>query len=238
MSLKPQKSLHIVLGIDQLIFKKIRLKNEIYYQNILTSPASTTNGFAMLNYHQYDFPHILNGNATGKNYGLETTLEGYYNLAYFIISGTVFDSKYTDHFGVKRNTTFNTNNAVNIVLGKDFKIGKKNNKNNLISSNLSFSYTGGRYYTPVDLQESINFQKTIYDYDQINTLRRSPTVRLDMSFSYQYNKPKYTGKFFMQIKNLYSNRVVTYDYFDVINQDIKEFTDFGLIPVLGMQFNF
>lgn len=233
-----QRSGHLVLGVDQVVSKNIKWKNEVYYQHLFNAPASSLSGYSLITYHYYITPAIMDATSTGTNYGLESTLEGYFDKAYFIIAGTVFDSKYVSGDGIERNTEFNSNMSGSLVCGKDFIIGKKKGKKNIISTNINISATGGIYYTPVDLEASVNYQRTEYDYSKVNTLRREPTVRVDYSFSYIFNLKKYSGKIFLQIKNLYSNKVVTYDYFDVISQSVKEFTDFGLIPVIGVRFDF
>mgnify|MGYP001942472106 CR=1 FL=1 len=238
LNLESQKSVHTVFGVDHYYSKRVHHKSEVYYQYIYNSPASSISGFSMISNLAYNSPQILDTKSTGWNYGLETTIEGYFDQAYFIVSGTWFDSKYKGGDGIIRNTEANSSYGGNVILGKSFRIGKKKGKTNLIETNISFSGNGGLYYSPVDLEESIKHQRTVHDFSQANSLRRAPTMRVDYSFSFQFNKPKYSGKFFIQIKNLYSNKVVTYDYFDTISQTIKPFTDFGLVPVLGVKFDF
>jgi hypothetical protein len=51
---------------------------------------------------------------TGKNYGIEATLDkSFSNNCYFLINASVFDSKYKTLENIERNTKFNSNFIIN-----------------------------------------------------------------------------------------------------------------------------
>jgi len=87
------------------------------------------------------FNSPLVGNGTGRNMGIDFTLERYLNKGlYFLLSASIFDSKYTANDGVERNTRFNKNYIFNATIGKEWQMGK--NDDNLLSANLHLIIMG------------------------------------------------------------------------------------------------
>ena len=71
------------------------------------------------------FPDSLENTGTGTNYGVELTVQKFFDKSYFFMfSGTLYESKYVGSDGIERNTSFNGNYVANLLLGKEFKLGK------------------------------------------------------------------------------------------------------------------
>jgi hypothetical protein len=69
----------------------------------------------------FNSPNVdsLVNNGTGENYGIELTLEKFYSKGYyFLVTASVFESKYTGSDGIYRNTAFNGNYVFNALSGK------------------------------------------------------------------------------------------------------------------------
>jgi hypothetical protein len=139
----------------------------LYYQylyNIAVDRDSSS--FSVLNVGA-DFVIPNNGNlvntGTGKNYGVEVTLERFLNKGfYFLMTTSLFESKYTGSDGVERNTAFNGNYVFNLLAGKEWKVGKSN----AITFDVKGTYAGGRRYSPILLDESIAAFKEVRDLRQ------------------------------------------------------------------------
>lgn len=142
---------HFVIGYDFSINNNWRLKAEGYYQNISNVPVeSEASSFSLLNYGN-DFGNIgvdsLVNAGTGRNIGLELTIEKFFSDNYYLlVTASVFDSKYEGSDGVLRNTAFNTNYVVNALYGMEIPIGKSN----FLSFDLKATVAGGRRFTPID----------------------------------------------------------------------------------------
>src|SRR5690606_3211941 len=93
------RSHHWVLGYDQKLGKELRLKAETYYQRLYNVPVTQRPGsFSTLNegtnYIYSDEDSLVN-NGTGRNFGLELTLEKFFSRGYyFLFTASLFDSRY------------------------------------------------------------------------------------------------------------------------------------------------
>src|SRR5256885_6012423 len=108
------RSKHFVLGFDKLFAENIRVKIETYYQYIDRVPVEERATFFSLLNEGADFGvssvDSLVNRGTGKNQGIELTIEKFYGKGYyFLITGSLFDSKYKGSDRIERNTAFNGN---------------------------------------------------------------------------------------------------------------------------------
>ncbi|MBK9734752.1 MAG: hypothetical protein IPO92_07230 [Saprospiraceae bacterium] len=72
------------------------------------------------------------------------TLEKFFSKSYYgLITASVFQSKYKGSDGIERNTAFNNEYVLNILGGKEWKVGK----NTAITTDFKFTHAGGRYVT-------------------------------------------------------------------------------------------
>ncbi|HTF03202.1 MAG TPA: TonB-dependent receptor, partial [Bacteroidia bacterium] len=107
------KSLHTVVGYDLTLGENMRIKVEGYYQYLYNIPVEKkSSSFSVLNqgsgFSRF-FPDTLVNEGTGRNYGLEFTLEKFFSKQYFFMfTASVFDAKYKGSDGILRNTDFNT----------------------------------------------------------------------------------------------------------------------------------
>ena len=143
------KSNHFVLAYDRLFTQNIRLKIETYYQRIYDVPVETRPTYFSLLNEGADFGvssvDSLVNNGTGKNYGVEITLEKFYSKGYyFLVTGSFFESKYKGSDGLERNTAFNGNYTVNVLAGKEWTVKGKN-----VFAVVFTSFPGGIYFVKI-----------------------------------------------------------------------------------------
>ena len=123
------RSHQAVLGYDWNIAPSVRLKTETYYQYIFNVPVEIKpSSFSMLNigagWGVGAIDSLIN-KGTGKNYGIEFTLEKFFsNHYYFLNTLSLFESKYTGSNGKIYNTAFNGNYVLNTLAGREFPAGK------------------------------------------------------------------------------------------------------------------
>ncbi|MCG7860310.1 TonB-dependent receptor, partial [Flavihumibacter sediminis] len=88
---------------------------EAYYQQLYNLPVANadTNIFSTIN-EGLDFQYVdLVNKGKGSNYGIELTLERFFNRNYYyLINASVYNSTYKALDGIERNTRFNGNYLV------------------------------------------------------------------------------------------------------------------------------
>jgi len=233
-SLDFTKSHHFVLGYDLQPFKDWRLKTEVYYQSLYNVPVNTfSSSYSMLNTgasFKTDLEDHLTNSGTGTNYGAELTLEKFFSKGYYgLFTSSVYSSKYKGSDGLERNTAFNGKYVFNILGGKEWKVGSE--KRNKISTDLKYTYAGGRAYTPIDLAASNST-----GHEQLSTDAYSAFYpnyfRLDVKVSYTLNsgKKKLAHSFSLDLQNITNHNNVFSQSYDDRSKAIKTTYQLGFFP--------
>lgn len=238
-NLELAKARHYVISYDQMLREDLRFKAEAYYQELYdvavgADPKST---FAALNAEDGFISDSLESNGTGRNYGLELSLEKFFtNNIYFLITSSLYNSKYNAADGIERNTRFNGNHILNIVGGKEFKVGQEGT--NLIGVNIRVLWAGGNRYTPIDLEKSNQAGKAVYVESDSYGVQAEDYFRTDFQVSYRKNKPKASYIVSLDIQNV-TNRLNVYrQFYDRDLKEVKTISQTGLIPVLNYRIEF
>jgi len=236
--LKLTRAHHLVLSYHHMFSRKLSLKTEIYYQHLYKVPVSAydTSTFSVLNIHNAYVTDPLVNKGKGRNYGVEISLERYYDEGlYYTLSTSVFESKYKALDGVERDTKFNSNYIMSLVAGKEFM---SSNKLKTFGINIKTIYAGGLRTTPIDQVASIQAGKTIYDEQAAFTLQNDAYFRSDLRVSMKWNRKRITSTLSLDIQNV-TNRLNVYgQWFDSDNQKIETSYQTGLIPVLNYKIEF
>jgi len=230
------KSQHFVLGYDVLPAKDWRVKVEVYYQMLSNIPVTNTpSSFSMLNAGASFNPNeqgSLKNKGTGTNYGTELTIEKFFSRGYYgLITGTLYESKYKGSDNIERNTAFNGKFVYNVLIGKEFKVGKE--KRNAISFDVKMTQAGGRYYTPVDLVASQAAQQEVLSGDSLAfTSRYSNFFRLDVKMGYTMNSKKrnVAQSLFFDIQNITNNKNVFAERYNPQTNKINTAYQIGFFP--------
>jgi len=232
------KAKHYVIGFDKYFSKNLRMKVEAYLQDLynvpvednLNSSYTTLNEGLELNY----VPLVNEG--TGKNYGVELTVERFLKNGYYILFNTsLYESKYTALDGVERNTRFNGNYIFNALAGKEFS-GLGKNKNQVFAANIKTFFGGGRYFIPllrdangelaVDVANGL-----VFDFSKAYENKLDDLHNITLSLSYKWNKKSTTHELFLNIDNLTNNQARLREYYDVDEPDgVAYEKQVGIIP--------
>ncbi len=189
------RSMHYVIGYELFPIKDWRIKSEIYYQNLYNVPVTALpSSYTMLNAGASFFPNetgYLTNTGTGTNYGAELTVEKFFSKGYYgLATGSIYQSKYKGSDNIEHNTGFNGQYVYNILMGKEFKIGKE--KQNRLSFDLKMTQAGGRYFTPVDLAASQAVGYQVLKGDSYSYTERNPDFyRIDFKIGYVINNKKH-----------------------------------------------
>ena len=244
--IEPNKNLdvlkadHFVLGYEKRFTEKLMAKVEVYYQNLYDLPVENndTSYYSTIN-EGIDYRYVaLVNKGTGKNYGAEITLERFFDKNYyFLMNGSLFESKYKSLEGVWRNTRYNNNYLVNILCGKEFKnLGKKQTQTLAINAKAFFE--GGQRYIPLlrDAQGNVAVDPAndqYWDYKKAYNNKLDNIYQLNLSVSYKFNRPKATHEIFLDLMNLTDHKSRMSEYYDESKPNkIGYLTEFGFFPNL------
>ncbi len=227
------KATHYVVGYDKMISDNLYFKAEIYYQSLNKIPVENdiTSSYSILNAVDGLTNRALVNEGTGKNYGVELTLERYFNKNYyFLLTGSLYQSKYKALDGIERNNRFNGNYLANFLFGKEIYLNKSKKK--LLSINNKISWSGGRRFTSVDFEESSRLGRTIYFEDNAFAQQGDDVLKWDLSISYIWNKRKTRQKINFAIQNLTNNKGKVDQYYNSFDDKLESSEQLPLFPTL------
>ncbi|MBS1560849.1 MAG: TonB-dependent receptor [Bacteroidetes bacterium] len=233
------KSHHAVLGYDWFMSDDIRLRLEGYYQSLFDIPVERmASTYSAVNTGS-DFGPTnkadLVNNGTGHNVGVELTLEHFFrNGFYFLLTSSLFDSRYKGSDGVERNTAYNTNYVVNALVGKEFRVSERG----VFAANVKFSTTGGRYLTPIDLAASQEAGYAIYDNANAYSQRQSAYLRFDVKLSYRVELGASTMEFAIDLQNVTNHKNVFSQQYDPRTGTVVTQYQQGFFPVPTFRYTF
>ena len=230
--LKPNRALHYVVGYQHQFSRNLRFNGELYYQQLLDVPVenNVNSPYVFANESEGWTDVALVNDGTGKNYGVELTLERFYaNQFYFLATTSLYQSKFTAKDGIERNTRFNGNFTTNFLVGKEFNIGNES-KHRTLALNAKVLFYGAGYATPIDLDASREQNTTVYDMSKYKTLRADNVFKTDFAISYRRDRDKTTHEFKIDVQNITNNQAVIGYYFDMDTQNIETATQWSVFP--------
>lgn len=232
------KAAHYVLSYSYAMSKNLRLKTEVYYQQLYNVPVSTkdSNTISTLNILDTYINDPLVNTGKGRNYGLEISLEKYLDKHYYIMwSNAWYQSKYTASDGIERNTRFNGNFISNIVGGKEFVFaeGKRT-----LGVNFRMLYTGGYRYTPIDELQSKAVGYTVYRDKEAFSLQNPTYFRTDIRISMKWNRKNFTSTLSLDLQNATNRQNIYSRYYDVTKGGLVTNYQTGIIPILNYKVEF
>jgi hypothetical protein len=225
---------HFVAAYNWQMRPDLLLKIEGYYQNIDRVPVrSSPSLFSMLNAGaDFGLPNedsLVNA-GTGYTNGLELTLEKFFSDSYyFLVTGSLFDSKYKGSDGVLRNTAFNGNYVMNGLFGKEWRVGKRNNS---FAIDAKYTVAGNRRYIPIHVEASIQQGKTIYDYSGAYQDRYLRYMRVDTKFTFRKQHRRVTEEFTLDIQNVLNNKNPYRESYNVLTETVGMTYQLGIWPMM------
>jgi hypothetical protein len=207
---KNMRSFQNVISYDNVISAHMRVKVEAYYQHLYKVPVLVTpSGFSMINQGSgftRIFPDtLLENTGTGKNLGIEFTIERFFYKNYYLMSTlSLYDSKYKGSDGNTYDSDFNGNYAFNLLGGyeKKLKATKRGSEQTLIFGG-KFTFGGGKRYSPADTLLTIQRAEYTPANTNRNTLQFQPYARFDLKLGYKLNTRGMTHEFALDIVNIF-----------------------------------
>jgi hypothetical protein len=238
-SLDFTKSQHFIMGLEKNITSNLRLKVESYYQSISNVPVEQRlSSYSTLNsgatFLTFENDSLVN-KGTGTNYGVELTLERFFDKGlYFLLTTSLFDATYTGSDGVKRNTTFNNKYVFNALAGKEFKIGK----NKTFNLNFKMSMAGGKYLTPLDLKASQRNKDAVYDDNSAFSEKQANYFRIDLKPSYRREYKASTLELSVDVQNILNYKNIFVQAYNPRTNSVSTEYQQGFLPVPSVRYTF
>ena len=190
------KAHHFMLSYTLKLSDNVNLKLEPYYQKLYNVPVVDNDPYSMLNRRDFYFDKALVNNGKGRNYGVDITLERYLNKGwYYMLTGSVFDSRYCGGDGVWHDTRYNRKYILNTLGGKEWMVGSK--KQNVISANIKLTLQGGDRYSQIDVDATMAHPDNEVQYDENRAFSEQfePMFVANYTVSYKINRKKLSHEF-------------------------------------------
>ncbi|MDF2381014.1 TonB-dependent receptor [Nostoc ellipsosporum NOK] len=232
------RSHHYVTSFAHSFSRNMRLKLEVYYQQLFDVPVgnSDTSTLSTLNLDNNFITDELVNKGKGRNYGVELSLERYlHNRFYYTVSASFYQSKYTALDGIERNTRFNGGSLASLIAGKEFLTGKKGRT---FSIDMRALYAGGYRLTPVDLVRSAEAGYTVFKEKEAFSEQNPAYFRTDLRLSTRWNRQRSTQTLSLDFQNV-TNRQNVYDKtYDAWTGEMKTNYQIGLLVILNYKLEF
>ncbi len=239
LNLELIKSHHLVLAFDYNFAKNMRFHIEAYFQSLYDVSVSldSLNTYSVLNEIDGYATQALTSQGTGTNYGLDISVEKYFNKgAFFLLSASIFDSFYEPHNGKTYNTRYNSNISGTFMGGKEWSF--KNNS--VLQTGLKLLFNAGARITPLIEGENNDGPIPPHDDNQPFEDRVAPFFRPDIRVAYRKDNPKSAWTIALDVQNIINRK----------NEDSLDRTydpdtgmwisrnQSGLTPILSFQIDF
>ncbi|MEM1216239.1 MAG: TonB-dependent receptor [Bacteroidota bacterium] len=244
-NLELPKAAHAVLGYEWRFQPEWRFQTEVYYQHLYDVPIASPGvqgdfggSISAINFNSGYVTDSLFSDGTGRNYGLEMTVERFFTGGWYALSTvSLYQSKYTARDGIERNTRYNGNYVANVLAGKEWVVGKR--QVNKIGVNIRYSLAGGNRQAPIDLGASRNSGFTVRDYSRAFEEQLPFYMRADVRLSYRINgKRGTTSVISLDVQNVTNRRNIWRTFYSANTNNIFEVTQLGLIPILNYRLEF
>jgi len=219
--------------------KKWKLKTEMYYQGLSDVPVERfPSNFSALNLGaDFNIPSrdSLVNEGTGKNIGIEFTIERDFSSGFYLLStASFYKSTFKGSDGIEHSTAFDNGYVGNILTGKEFKLNDKYS----FAIDTKITMAGGRRYTPIDLNASIREGETVFDESSAYDLQFSDYFRTDLKITVRENRKRLSQIWSFDLQNLTNRENVFGEGFNVRTGEVEITNQLGFYPVIEYRLEF
>lgn len=252
-------SQHYNLGYTNAVTPRLQFRVEAYFQNLTNIPVERlSSSWSMLNQgldFKLSFPGALKNEGTGQNYGVEFSLERLFHAGYYyLLTATIYDSRYSGSDGVRRHTDYNGHYTLNAVGGKEWNFSN----GHTLGIGLRGTLAGGRRYSPIDLEASSMARQTVIVDTAAYSLQFRDYFRTDLQITYRVQRKSMSHEFGLDLLNIvpvglgrsgddlpaacfffpFSTRNILTTNFNPITQDIATEYQLGFLPIAYYRIRF
>lgn len=228
---------HVLFTYQWHLRPDMFLQLEPYYQYLYRVPVAADGGsFSILNRDTYYFSQALVARGNARNYGVDMSFSKYMkNGLYYRGTLSLFDSKYRDGSGRWFHSSYNRGFIVNLLAGKEWMIGR-----NRLGVNARISWLGGKRYTPVDPQATLDhpYKQVQYQDDQAYANQFEPMVFGDFSITYRMNRDRVGHEFAIKSVNATGQKDYLEHRYHLAEQKIVPFSPVNSLFNVSYRFDF
>ncbi|MEM9328634.1 MAG: TonB-dependent receptor [Bacteroidota bacterium] len=236
--LEISKSAHFVMGYDRMLSENTHFKIEGYYQHLYDIPVENdrTSAFSLSNFIEGYTTLDLVNEGTGRNYGVELTLERYLTRGFYYL-GTVslYRSLYTALDGVERSSMFDGNYVANFLAGKEFAVGRPEKQRTLFV-NGKLAFIGGARYTPIDLEASRELG-TAVDGPLLSE-KGDDVLVTNLAVGWRRDKKNTTREFKIDVQNVTNAQATVREYYVEATEEISISKQLPFFPTISYSISF
>ena len=233
------KAHHLMMTYNYAISDNVNLRIEPYFQYLFDVPVIADSSFSVLNRTTFYVEDALLNKGKGRNYGIDITLERYLDKGlYYMLTGSVFSSKYQGGDGIWHNSRFNRNFAFNLLVGKEWTMGRS--QQNTFGANLKFTLQGGERYSPVDVEATLNRpdKETQYDETKAFSKQLSPMFVTNVTINFRMNKKKVSHEFAIKSLNTTGYKEFFGHQYNIKTGEIEPYRQATSIPNISYKLEF
>ncbi|AUC77133.1 TonB-dependent receptor [Olleya sp. Bg11-27] len=232
------KAHHFILAYDWTITEKTHFKIEPYFQYLFNIPVIANSTNSLINLQNDWFINDAYDNlGKGLNYGLDLTLEHYLNKDfYYLISASIFNSKYKTNTGSWYNTRFNKNYILNTLIGKEFKVGRT--RHNRLGLNIKLSIQGGDRYSKIDTEKSIIDQDVVYNVTTPFTEQAKTAFIVHFTTNYEWYTKRKSHNLSFKILNATNFKEYQGHRYNINTSQVEDYREALIIPNVSYKISF
>lgn len=243
--LAPVRSHQSTIGYKWQLQPALSVKAELFYHYLFNAPVlSVAGGGALTTLNELNSWSWLPGTvsdrkASGRNYGMELSLEqlltkGYYYLANLTLYQAEFALPEEDY----QSGRYDGRYIINTTVGKEWQKDKAGEYTRTWGANLRINYLGGLREPPVEVGASQTARYTRFDFSEGYTRQLPDFFRTDLRVYLKKSHPKYSSTLALDIQNLTNQENVAYTYYDILLGEVAQRYQLSLIPILTYRVEF
>lgn len=230
---------HFVAGWEQSLAGSWHYKAEVYYQALSHVPVNSyASSFSALNLGaEYGNPTEdgLVNKGTGTNYGAELTIDKPFSRGYYVMAtASLFQSLYKGSDGIEHNTAYNNNYVLNVLGGKEWKVGKAN----AVCIDVKMTAAGGKRYTEINLPASADAHTAVYFNDQPYGQQFNDYFRTDVKLTYRRNGNRVMQEIYLDLQNVTNSQNAFRQGFDNRANVVRTQNQLGFTPSVNYRIQF
>lgn len=211
------RSHYISASFAQRLGENAMLKIEPYWQWLFDVPVEQGSTYSIINHRKFFQDRALVNEGTGRNYGIDLTLERYLKDGFYcMFTATLFKSEYCDAQGQWHHSRHDRGYITNILGGKEWMVGHA--RKNIFGVNGRLTLMGGDRYTP--MPEGLTYEdvierpdKSIPEDDGADPYSCQMKMNVGYAFSVKYtiNKKRTSHHFILEYLQMRTFHGQTFD---------------------------
>jgi hypothetical protein len=237
------KAHHLVAGYTHEFSETASLKAEAYYQALFDVPVSDLPGsvFSAINLLDTETfavtPEPLINAGRGRNMGLELTYQKLLAKNYYLLlTGSVYDSKFSAQDGIWRDSRFNGRHAINFTGGKEITSIRRGNTHTW-GFNAKLTQAGGFRDRPIDEAASRVAGTTVYAGNEYS-VQLADYVRADVRIYWKKSRDRSSRTLSLDLLNATNAQNAAFSTFDALLGRVVPRYQLGLLPLLNYRWEF